>query len=292
MKSSTTWRDDAQRLASMEGEYGFLPIRPKSKAPLIQWRNHVGLTIAECLSIPNCSAISVITGFGLLCLDYDGESSLDYAAEQGIDFTARSWHARRDDNHWRFKVLFRPTPEQIAQLPKGEFIAKHITKKSIDGAKGEALECFLDRGRYAIVIGKHQEGGNYIWPPDFGPEALVTPTQEVWKWVLKMAELKKEPLKKSVHRFTKTTRLKPCPICGRDSDLWCETDGTLIFCMPGTTFNAEDKHGALSVGDVVDGYALVKRTPIGSGDCLTFTKHKPVRRPKRPCRPQRRSENV
>jgi len=43
--------------------------------------------------------------------------------------------------------------------------------------------------------------------------------------------------------------------------------------MPGSTFSAEKKHGPLKVGDVVNGYALVKRTDVGGGDCLTFMVH-------------------
>jgi hypothetical protein len=45
--------------------------------------------------------------------------------------------------------------------------------------------------------------------------------------------------------------------------------------MPGSTFSAEQRHGPLMLGQVVDGWALVKRTPIGEGDVLTFKVHRP-----------------
>jgi hypothetical protein len=45
--------------------------------------------------------------------------------------------------------------------------------------------------------------------------------------------------------------------------------------MPGTTFNAEQRHGPLTIGQVVDGWALVKRSPIAEGDVLTFKVHRP-----------------
>tara|TARA_A100001388_G_scaffold264295_1_gene235436 strand:- start:1009 stop:1191 length:183 start_codon:yes stop_codon:yes gene_type:complete len=52
--------------------------------------------------------------------------------------------------------------------------------------------------------------------------------------------------------------------------------------MNGSTFNAEKKHGFLKIGDVVDGYALVKQSPT----CNTFKldqppKHKPRRTTKK-----------
>ena len=46
--------------------------------------------------------------------------------------------------------------------------------------------------------------------------------------------------------------------------------------MPGSTFSAEQRHGQLRLGQVVDGYALVKRTPIPEGDVLTFATHRPL----------------
>ena len=74
--------------------------------------------------------------------------------------------------------------------------------------------------------------------------------------------------------------MNPCIICGRDERLWCsESDNGLIFCMNGSTFNAEKKHGFLKIGDVTsNGYALVGQSPT----CNTFKldqtpKHKPRR---------------
>jgi len=52
--------------------------------------------------------------------------------------------------------------------------------------------------------------------------------------------------------------------------------------MPGSTFSAEQTHGPLEIGQVVNGYALVKRT----GDVLTFKPHQPM-----PCRQQRNARN-
>jgi hypothetical protein len=38
---------------------------------------------------------------------------------------------------------------------------------------------------------------------------------------------------------------------------------------------AELAHGPMRIGQVVDGWALVKRTPIGDGDVLSFKAHRP-----------------
>jgi hypothetical protein len=46
--------------------------------------------------------------------------------------------------------------------------------------------------------------------------------------------------------------------------------------MPGSTFSAEQRHGPLRIGQIIDGgWSLVKRTPIGEGDVMTFTQHRP-----------------
>jgi hypothetical protein len=45
--------------------------------------------------------------------------------------------------------------------------------------------------------------------------------------------------------------------------------------MPGSTFSAEGLHGPLRIGQVVDGWALVKRTPYSGGDVLSFKAHRP-----------------
>jgi hypothetical protein len=67
--------------------------------------------------------------------------------------------------------------------------------------------------------------------------------------------------------------------------------------MPGSTFSAEQAHGPLLVGQVLDnGYALVKRTPAETGDVLTFKPHQPLEQDDRSVRcygrPQRHYRTV
>ena len=292
--------------------YPFFPC--KGKVPigldgknLAGWPSHKGFTLSECLAVKAATGIGVRTSLKLLALDFDGESAIQFACDIGLNpFKYETWHIHRKKEFGRFKLLFQPAKYQIAELQGGEFQAKHKTKDAVldeDGkviAKGEALEVFLTNQRQVVVFGEHPDNDSYLWH-DLGPGLLTWPPKEVWEWVKSMEPkaLEKTPTstRRSPHRPGQTNRLNPCPICGRNSrsgnDLWCEkTHDGIIFCMPGSTFNAEQKHGPLRVGAIVDGYALVKRTPMGGGDCLTFMVHKPTRRPRRPSRPKRRLSDV
>jgi hypothetical protein len=218
----------------------------------------------------------------LLAFDFDGATSLELGLDHLIDpGWASTWQVHRDTDANRLKVLFRPTLEQLQQLPDGaEFQGKTITAPKTDTSKGEALEVFFDGGRQVIVLGEHpSSGGHYFWPDQLGPEALAAPPAHWWEHALRIAADCQQRLttgSKPSSRRHGTRRLEPCPICGRHGSLWCEqTQEGLILCMPGSTFSAEQRHGPLMLGQVVDGWALVKRTPIGEGDVLTFKVHRP-----------------
>lgn len=92
--------------------------------------------------------------------------------------------------------------------------------------------------------------------------------------ILEIAELQSHDKSSSqTYSNTKSKKLYPCPICGRDKNHWCfENNNGLIHCMNGQTFSAEKKHGALKIGDVVDGYALVAQIST----CNTFKLHNPI----------------
>ena len=166
-----------------------------------------------------------------------------------------------------------------------EFHGKTITAPKTDTAKGEALEVFFDGGRQVIILGEHpSSGGHYYWPAGMGPEQQTAPPADWWAHALQIADKchhNKTTGSKPCLRRNGTRRLNPCPICGRHngqggSALWCEqTQQGLILCMPGSTFSAEAAHGPMRIGQVIDGWALVKRTPIGDGDVLSFKAHRP-----------------
>ena len=282
--NSAPWRQDLHRLQPFEADLALLPIGwgDEQKGPMLEgWQHHGGYTVAQLQQHRQMRSVGARTGLltgPLLAFDFDGATSLTL----GLDPTEVStWQVHRNTDPARLKVLFRPTLEQLTELPGGaEFQGKTITAPKTDTAKGEALEVFFDGGRQVIVLGEHpSSGGTYYWPSYLGPEALTAPPERWWAHALQIAADCRQRLSsgsKPSSRRHGTKRLDPCPICGRHGSLWCEqTQQGLILCMPGSTFSAEQRRGPLVLGQVVDGWALVKRTPIGEGDVLTFKVHRP-----------------
>ena len=278
------WRQDLHRLQPFEADLALLPIGwgTEQKGPMLEgWQHHGGYTVAQLQQHRQMRSVGARTGMltgPLLAFDFDGATSLAL----GLDPSAvGSWQVHRNTDPARLKVLFRPTLEQLTELPGGaEFQGKTITAPKTDSGKGEALEVFFDGGRQVIVLGEHpSSGGTYYWPSYLGPEALTAPPERWWAHALQIAADCRQRLSsgsKPSSRRHGTKRLDPCPICGRHGSLWCEqTQQGLILCMPGSTFSAEAAHGPLRIGQVVDGWALVKRTPIAEGDVLTFKAHRP-----------------
>ena len=278
------WRHDLLRLQPLEADLALLPIGwgKDCKGPMLDgWQRHGGFTVAQLQQQRRMRSVGARTGLltgPLLCFDFDGATSF----ELGLDpATVTSWQVHRDTDRHRLKVLFRPTLEQLSKLPGGaEFQGKTITAPATDTSKGEALEVFFAGGRQVIVLGEHPSSrGHYFWPDGMGPEALAAPPAHWWEHALQIAADCRQRLSSGSKPSSKrhgTRRLDPCPICGRHGSLWCEqTQQGLILCMPGSTFSAEQRHGPLVLGQVVDGWALVKRTPIGEGDVLTFKVHRP-----------------
>jgi len=282
--NAPAWFAGLHRLAHLEQDLALLPIGwgADRKGPMLSsWQHHPGFTVAQLQRHYGIRSVGARTGLltgPLLAFDFDGASAL----KLGLDpTTVGTWQVHRTTDANRLKVLFKPTLEQLSQLPAGaEFQGKTITAPRTATSKGEALEVFFDGGRQVIVLGEHPgSGGHYYWPDQLGPEALTAPPAHWWEHALEVAADCQQRLtsgsKPSSLRH-RTQLLNPCPICGRHGSLWCEqTQQGLILCMPGSTFSAEQRHGALTVGDVVDGWALVKRTPIKEGDVLTFKAHRP-----------------
>ena len=293
----SAWFAELQRLADLERRHAFIPVGwgNEFKAPMISgWQRHQGFAISQLMAVEGIRSVGCRTGLHptpLVAFDFDGQTALELACSLGMEpWRADTWQVHRTTDPFRLKVLFSPTPEQTAQLPEGaEFQGKTITATKTDTAKGEALEVFFDDGRQVIVIGEHPSSdGNYYWPDGMGPEALSAPPDAWLNHAIDIAKKchhnKTTGSKPSPNRRN-TLRLNPCPCCGRNSSggngLWCEqTSEGLILCMPGSTFNA-DPTGSMALGTVVNGYALVKRTPISDGDCLTFAPQRPFRRNRR-----------
>ena len=216
------FRSDALELAKLEPKFGFLPLNG-NKRPLFSWKdeNPDGFTIEQCLEHQNCKALGVLLGLNLVCLDFDGESSVNFAGiSKNIDFLDKTWTIKRSSykGFFRYKLLYSPTVSQIEMLPYGEFQAKHLTRSATDDSKGEALEIFAAYPRYAVILGKHPSGDNYYSPKGFGYEALTIPPKKTWDFIVEMAHKHKEPpqSKKSLTRGSWERILDRCPICRRD----------------------------------------------------------------------------
>ena len=263
-----------QKLEQIESFCGFLPIWKGSKKPKVkEWGDEPHLSLLEALGF--APAALAVRSPNLLCLDYDKESSFDFAAERGIDFTYPTWHIRRTDNVQRFKQVFLVSDELLSELPNRSI------KRTINYLDS-GLDIFLSNKAYIIFSGEHEQGkGEYYSPAGLTVSNLQPPPKVVWDLILEIGSF--EPFSRKRKFNTKSKKMNPCIICGRDERLWCsESDNGLIFCMNGSTFSSEREHGTLNIGDVVNGYALVKQSPT----CNTFKldqppKHKPRRTTKK-----------
>ncbi len=88
------------------------------------WQNKK-FSIKDCISASGVTGIGVRTGLHLLATDNDGQTAFNYAAGRGINYED-SFQRHRDDDPWRFMVLYEPTKAQIAKLHHGEFKGKVI----------------------------------------------------------------------------------------------------------------------------------------------------------------------
>lgn len=297
------WRSELHRLESLQDDFALLPVGwgSEGKAPMLRkeddWPHHPGFTVDQLLTVSGLRSVGARAGLltgPLLAYDFDGKTarSVGLLPEDVI-----TWQVHRTNDPFRLKALFRPTPEQIKQLPildplprschaAHEFQGKRLTAPGRNGQKGEALEVFFAGGRQVVLIGEHpSSGGYYFWPDGLGPEALAPPPQEWLDFAIDRATAAAEEQAALPRRGSKsrngTRKLNPCPICGRHSgkggsSLWCEeTTKGLIFCMPGVTFSAAQKRGQLSYGQVVDGYALVAQSSIPEGVVSTFKIDRP-----------------
>ena len=189
--------DPYNRLRALENQHAFLPIGwgTHRKAPALKgWPKHPGFPMSELEKFPGSIATGVRTE-GLVCFDFDGKSAVEYAIRNGRNpNSVITWKVHRDTDDWRFKILFKPSPEQIKQLPNGMYSGKEVTspaEKDENGIilkKGEAEEIFIHPGRQVIIHGEHWEsGGEYYWPIGLGPEALAPPPENWWQAVIEKA---------------------------------------------------------------------------------------------------------
>jgi len=261
----------------------YLPVKGKRPIDLDgtylkDWTNK-SFSIKECLSAKGVTGIGVKTGLHLLCLDFDGESAFDIASEVGIDWQVNEgWEVHRDDEPWRRKQLFTPTPEQIALLPDGEFQGK------VKGKDGEALEVFLTHKRQVVIHGKHPDGGNYFWPTNNEPENLkpiTPPSDAIWNFVLKVANQKKVVTRKAKNPSPRGTwrPARPCPVCSRTRDNDCSVNSAdnFVLCHHGKNDHPPilNKGETIQINGITWAFCGIGNNHHGDGKCSKFKIHKP-----------------
>ena len=294
--------DTFDRLKPLENLVRFIPTGAgkDGKAPHISgWSKHPGFTVQELQEqFPHAKSVGVITQ-PLLCFDFDGETATQHAVlnDRDPDYV-NTWRINRTTDPHRYKLLFLPSKEQLAQLPNGQITHSHKTREPISGRppyhkdpvviKGEAEEVFCHPGRQVIIAGEHpSSGGHYFWPVGFGPEALSAPPEEWWAHVLELSRDYPRPAAGanktiSTNRFASRDwqRIEHCPICGRgpDDNPLCQLhrDGETLRCFLGQTFSPPTN---LEPGELVPGtdWAFSRVSSSGWGEFLTFVKDKPNR---------------
>ncbi|NMO83609.1 hypothetical protein HI849_02940, partial [Cyanobacteria bacterium 150SLHB] len=139
---------ELHRLQPLQFDLALLPVGLGSecKGPMLKgWPDHPGHTTEQLQNFPGIRSVGARTGVltgPLLAFDFDGETSIEYSCSKGLDpGSVKTWQVHRDNDPFRLKVLFRPTPDQIALLPhlcgSPEFQGKTITANKEGERKGE-----------------------------------------------------------------------------------------------------------------------------------------------------------
>lgn len=248
------------------------------KAPMLfDWPIVEGYSIEELKKFKNAYGIGLRCD-NIFCLDVDGASAARWARGEKklLDSSTFQIHRNTSANH--FKYLFRPTPEQVQQIPtndrgKKEFQFKVVT----DEICGEAAEFFYSNGRQVIVSGKHfASGGDYQWFENRYPQDIKSPTELEWATVIELAKehLERKP-KESLRRSSSSWRtLNPCPICGRNEHNVCQQskDKDCIRCFVGNSYSPPKNLPAGKV--ILDEWAFCRLQFVGWGEFAIFVRHK------------------
>ncbi len=251
----------------------------KKKGPMLsKWETHEGFLVEDLKKLKNAYAIGLRLD-NIFCLDIDGSSAVRWARRQ-MDLLdgENTFQVHRNTSAYHFKYLWRPTPEQIKQVPtnsrgKKEFQFKKVT----DEICGEAAEFFFSSGRQVIVSGKHFEsGGEYRWLKDRYPKDLRPPTDKEWEKIICLAEVHQEQLPPEATRQTggRWRTCNPCRICGRSEHLVCQEseDGNCIRCFVGNSYSPPTN---LKSGQVIlDEWAFSRLQHVGWGEFAIFVRHK------------------
>ena len=274
---------ELNELKIFEKSHALLPIGwgDKKKAPMLyDWPIVEGYSIEQLKQFKNAYAVGMRCD-NIFCLDIDGQSAVRWARSQ-MDLLdgANTFEVHRTTSPYHFKHLYRPTKEQIRQIPTNDKGLKDFQFKvrtSKNKSSNEAAEFFFSRGRQVIISGKHfQSGGEYRWLKNRFPKDLRAPSDDEWKKVIRLAEEhleRKPPASKRISSGSWTTPF-PCPVCGRAEHLVCQqsSDGDCVRCFVGNSYAPPE---GLRKGQVIlDGWAFSRLQFVGWGEFAIFVKHK------------------
>jgi hypothetical protein len=257
------------------------------KAPLLKdWPNKPGQSIEQLKRWRGLRSIGIAMDH-LVCADVDGITAVERLRTLGLlePELINTWRIDRDNDLHKFKLIGRPTAEQLRSLPK-QYVGKDKTKPPVMERgevvqKGEGVDQFaLHKGRQVVVIGRHYSGGNYCWPDGQGPEALATLPCQWFDYLVEEARDYPKPAA-GAHRTVSTGRgdwhrLDDCPVCHRRSNPVCQLhrDGRTLRCYRGATYGPplDLQKGQLAPGTQ---WAFSKTQQVDFGTFSVFALHQP-----------------
>lgn len=319
--SAQQWREQLTRLRTVDGWHlstspRLVPVRGKSPGIAGDGWQRLNLSDQQVLANPDATGFGLITGpqptgDSVLAVDFDGLAAVQFAFDHGIDpTTTATWTVARTDATGepvpgRFKLLFRPTPDQAQRLGDACSWSLRLTEPAGPSDAGEGIEVFHHSARQVVLLGAHPSGGNYFWPQGRGPEALATLPHEWFTLALAVAEAREQGRGK-LHPEEKTRRdaarrsdskvwrrmgrKEQCPICGRTAKsgdnhicAWLRDPNqpAVVRCFDGSTFSYTARHGRLKPGQTILGsdgrtYAFTSEgNAEGIGMRGNFREHRP-----------------
>ncbi|NOL46237.1 MAG: hypothetical protein HF560_01500 [Synechococcus sp. MIT S9220] len=276
-----------QRLEPLSKTDRLLPIGngKEWKGPfLTDWPNKPGVSIERLKSWRGLKSIGIAMDH-LVCADVDGITAIERLLTLDLldPELTNTWRINRDNDPHRFKLIWRPTPEQRRVLPK-QYCGKDPTKPPVKEGKevlqkGEGVDQFaLHNGSQMVVVGRHYTGGNYCWPDGQGPEALAPLPSQWCDYIVEQERDYPKPAA-GAHRTVSTSRgnwmrLAHCPICGRNENTVCQihTDGETIRCFKGSTFYPPD----LQPGERTGEWRYKRDQHVSWGGFAIFTRVRPT----------------
>ena len=281
--------DIFQRLELLSKTDRLLPVGGGDdfKAPLLKgWPNKPGVSIERLKSWRGLKSIGLAMDH-LVCADVDGITAVERLLTLDLlePELINTWRIDRDNDRHRFKLIWRPTPEQLRLLPR-RYVGKDKTKPPVmEGKtvlqKGEGVDQFaLHNGCQMVVVGRHYSGGNYCWPDGQGPEALAPLPSQWFDYFVEEARDYPKPAA-GANRTVSTGRgdwhrLDDCPVCHRTSNVVCQlhSDGRTLRCYRGSSYGPplDLQKGQLAPGTQ---WAFSKTQQVSFGTFSVFALHKP-----------------